>query len=408
MVPLVTATRCQMIATSRADHLAQLYTGFSMLDRAGEIELSQRVHCIELNRPDQPAHLRSARQQHLQVIVNDDVRVLFDMHDSWEIDQDAAERADFYFKRSYAPEKIPLAMRARVFPFGLNYVVYPDHFDRFEVHRSVGLRRGTSVLQGVAASTAAQLRLTRGRFRPYLSKMTARPDPTVEPRVIFMARAWDPVEGGDRSPEKVEQRIRINDVRAACIAQLRRAFGTRFFGGLQPTEYARSQYPSALVDDPRLCEQGRYVELLRQFPICVATTGLHDSIGFKLPEYVAFSKAIVSERLNYVVPGGFCEGRNYLEFGTADECVEAVGRLFESSSLREALMENNWRYYADFGRPDALVRRALRIVFAEHEGDDAEWLATERQSTSMNAALKHRAGSIARLQPGSGNNSRLR
>jgi hypothetical protein len=47
--------------------------------------------------------------------------------------------------------------------------------------------------------------------------------------------------------------------------------------------------------------------------------GLYESNGWKLGEYVAGSKAIVSEHLHYDAPGNFSPEQNYLEFNSADE-----------------------------------------------------------------------------------------
>jgi hypothetical protein len=97
----------------------------------------------------------------------------------------------------------------------------------------------------------------------------------------------------------------------------------------------------------------------------VATTGLHGSTGWKLAEYVAFAKAIVSERLVYEVPGAFAPGRNYIEFTSPEECLNGAVRLIEDGALRQQLMQNNAAYYRDYLRPDALVRNALQTALEQ-------------------------------------------
>jgi hypothetical protein len=98
---------------------------------------------------------------------------------------------------------------------------------------------------------------------------------------------------------------------------------------------------------------------MRSHAICVATTGLHGSIGWKLAEYVAFSKAIITEKLVYTVPGDFGPGRNYIEFASPEDCAAAAMRLVEDRGLRERLMLNNVAYYRAYLRPDALVGNAM-------------------------------------------------
>jgi hypothetical protein len=114
-----------------------------------------------------------------------------------------------------------------------------------------------------------------------------------------------------------------------------------------------------LIADPMLAAKRRYMKLLQSHPICVATAGLHGSIGGKFAEYVCLSKAILSEKLHYTVPGDLREGRNYLEFATADECIEQARRLFSDRALRNRLMSNNTRYYNAWLRPDMLILNTL-------------------------------------------------
>ena len=44
---------------------------------------------------------------------------------------------------------------------------------------------------------------------------------------------------------------------------------------------------------------------------------------------MAFSKAILTEKLIYGVPGDFESERNYLEFASPETCVDAAIRLVE-------------------------------------------------------------------------------
>ncbi|MBV1906550.1 MAG: hypothetical protein KUG75_10760, partial [Pseudomonadales bacterium] len=95
------------------------------------------------------------------------------------------------------------------------------------------------------------------------------------------------------------------------------------------------------------------------YPICVATTGLHQSIGWKFAEYIAFSKAILSETLNFEVPGKLSEGMNFLEFTSAEACVENASILMSDHELRKKLMLNNAIYYHKNMRPDNLILRTI-------------------------------------------------
>jgi hypothetical protein len=198
-------------------------------------------------------------------------------------------------------------------------------------------------------------------FRATMGQMSAPPERAQPPRVLFMARAWDPTDDPARPAEKVEQRRQINEVRAECVRLLRKEFGAAFTGGFRHTPYALTHHKDVLLPDDRLSTKENYIRLLREHSIGIATTGLHESIGWKLAEYAAFSKAIAAERLRFEVPGELAAGDNYLEFDSPETCVEQTLRLFTDRGLREAMMECNQRYYEACLRPDVLMLRTLRM-----------------------------------------------
>ena len=119
-----------------------------------------------------------------------------------------------------------------------------------------------------------------------------------------------------------------------------------------------------LVVPPGSTSQVNYLNTLKAFPICVATTGLHGSTGWKLAEYVAFAKAIVSERLVYEVPGPLPRQELH-RVHFAGGCLNGVVRLIEDGALRQQLMQSNAAYYRDYLRPDALVRNALQTALEQ-------------------------------------------
>lgn len=147
-------------------------------------------------------------------------------------------------------------------------------------------------------------------------------------------------------------------MRARCIALLRKELGPRFLGGFVPDRFARERYGKLLATEG-LTAREQYFEALRRFPICIATTGLHGTIGWKLAEYVAFSRAILCEPLPCQLPGGFAAGTHYLPFTRPEECVAQAQRLIANRDLRAGMMASNAEYYRAHVRPDSLVLHAL-------------------------------------------------
>jgi hypothetical protein len=343
-VPMIT---CNLTCHSYSFHVSQICTGFSLLHQAGEIVLTQQ--CRQPNfHANKPEHLRDASDAHLSVIVNRAIHLFYDCHDSYEIDEEAASSVHYYFKRSFDPGNIPHSLKAEVFPLGLNYPVFCNEVDSFEDER-------ISAFEPESRD-----------FDPPLSRLTVGelhglPDRFREPQALFICRTWDPFDVSD--PKKTAERFRLNEMRARCIELLRDEFGSCFLGGFMHDDYAVRNYPHLLLTDNEISKKGNYITLLNRYPIGVTTTGLHDSVGWKMGEYVAFSKAIVSERLNYEVPGHFRAGTNYLEFDEPAQCVEAVRELISNNDLRYEMMKSNHEYYLAYLQPDAMVRKTLKMVF---------------------------------------------
>lgn len=361
--------RCELTWYSSGGHLQQLFTGFLMLHRRGLLRLSQRFSRQGL-RPSALPHLRDVSGAHLGVRLegapfDGPLHVHYDCHDAVEVNEDRLEHCDFYFKRSYSQKYVDglPGHRSKLFPLGLYYRVLPDAPHRLSVERA--LMTG----EGLGARLQALVDALDGRnwlkYNPRVRELEALPQPDLAPRVLFLAAAHDPYGSQGRTREKIDEMCAINEMRASCIRVLRKELGARFLGGFIHSPYARRAHADVLVQDNGLTRKRRYVRLLKSFPICIATTGLHGSIGGKFAEYVALSKAIVSERLNYAVPGDLQAGHHYLEFGSAEECAAQSMRLVEDRDARARLMFNNARYYQSHLRPDALVLNSLLTALSE-------------------------------------------
>lgn len=353
--------RCELIINSDVEHLRQIYTGFSILHGKGFLRLKQTIPKEFLLGKNNPERWDDYKFFNAKVVVNDKVTVVYDAHDWNWIDEEILSAADFYFKRSYDANFISqLKEGNKVFPLGLNYQVVSGERDIFQLERAA-FYAGRNRIKAIIKA----LRVGKFGETERLGKMQAYPKFDLPPKALFMARAWDADLIENKQRKKAVENI--NETRAECVRRLRKEFGARFFGGLAHEDYAVKHFKDCLLPDGNLSNKRKYLEILKEFPVCVATTGLNDSIGWKLGEYVAFSKAIVTEPPHFQVPGLFTKETNYLEFTSPDKAVEAVTRLFENKNLRAAVMMNNYRYYQSFVRPDALILNSLATV-CEHGG----------------------------------------
>lgn len=354
-------TKVEIFCTSNAHFLQRVYTGLRMLEQQGEVDLFPRY---AQDRWSSLGFASLAWPMNLLVRINDAKLVLFDLNDNGEIWWEDLHRVDYYFKRSFCAQAIgPEQAYRKVFPFGLNYVTYERNPSWFSLQR-IRLEKNAWQKLRAALKTLGWLRLFSGRlYRPTLENCQAEPDFSLPPAVIFMTRLWDPKKQSGIGREIAEAN---NAMRVACLRKLRQAWGPRFIGGLDPARYAYTprEFADCLVPHASWSAQGNYFQRLRQVPIAVDTRGLANSIGYKFAEYLAFSRAIVAEKQCFQAPG-LAAGQHYLEFTTADECVEKVALLMNDEALRHKLMAASQAYYQHYLPADVAMRRMLSTVLAQ-------------------------------------------
>jgi hypothetical protein len=344
-----------------------LLTGFAMLARAGRIRLEFDLRPMDPPEPNLAWHIRDKACVHIELEVEGGGSAAIDPHDSWEVDEALLARHPLYFKRSLLPNLVLLPGGDKLRPLGLVHDVRTDFANLFELRRelsgasSIAQRSRVFARWALAAAGADRLGLVQ---RTVCSRMHAAPVHGQEPRVLLMAGLWDPALVPEDAPAKREEWRRLNAQRVECIRALRREFGGRFHGGVKPTAFARREFPDVVLEDPHATSQPEFLRQVRAHPVCVTSTGLHGSNGGRLAEFVSFSRAIVTEPLQYAVQGDFGAGTHFLEYRDPGNCVAQVARLFEDTVAREAMMERNHDYYRQWLHPERLALRLIALTSA--------------------------------------------
>jgi hypothetical protein len=350
-----TTLACHLICESDSAHLLQLYAGFAELTRQHRITVTAEKARSYRGSLYSPPLLR--------VIVDGRRHVVYDTSDDHQLAASVnLDAVDLYFKRSYRGAYLRgLPNGHKVRPLGLNYAVYSP--SDFLYRRALWSGRLSDMLSHSLRANrrlSSWLNLHTSVATSHIGMYEGWPRLNHDPRILFVTQCW-PLDRS-RDARHRSDRDDINQARAACVRALRREFRSRFVGGIIPDAYARREFPDVLLADGAASHKRRYLAAMHDSDICVATAGLQGSNGWKLGEYVAAAKAIVTERLRNEVPGGFRSEDNYLEFSTPDGCVQAAARLVDDPALRWQMMVNNMRYYAQYLRPDMLIWQSLSAV----------------------------------------------
>ncbi|HYH15821.1 MAG TPA: hypothetical protein VD794_11400 [Flavisolibacter sp.] len=338
-------------------HLMQIYAGFFELHKKGIIRLKAR-----------PVGKATSGPHILVVTINKKYKVAYDALDgfSWIIGDKEQNlsyfqnnfKVDFYFKRSFHQQLYQYKpANCHIFPLGLNYNVYPD-YNMLAYNPTL-----KDKLKYVLKTNRLFNRVSSKNFF-YAKDFEHHPTNHSVDRILFITRAWDPQEA--RWEGARPHREMVNQMRAECIRLCRKEFGDRFTGGLSTDAYSTKHFADLIIPN-EYTGKSRFLQAVKEHSICIATTGLHDSIGWKLGEYVAASRAIVSEPLHYEVPGNFKKDQNYLAFETPAQLIEQIQKLLDNKELILQMMQNNHQYYTDYVKPDKLVLNTLLQVLQHIE-----------------------------------------
>jgi hypothetical protein len=275
---------CTLYSVSDEAHTAPIYAGLYALHCEGLIKLRQRFRGADLQGrlPDLPGthKLLDRSAAALFVDVNGVGLVCFDVRDGGSYYDEVLPHVALYAKRSFHSHD---AWAHKTMALGLNYAAYHDRTSLAEWAKTISRAQmsGQFIKHLARAFSRASRPVGRATNAPTASNLSSPPDESLEGRVLFLARTWDTHEApGEKNLE------RINETRAECIRALRQAFGARFFGGLVRTAFALKRYPDCVVPEDVRTSRTQYLKRLRRFPICIATTGLHQSVGWKFVEYV--------------------------------------------------------------------------------------------------------------------------
>lgn len=326
-------------------HVSQILTGFYMLAKSGQYDISFVDKRSENKFPSFP---------YVEVIYNGK-KLIYDLLDGYQYPDEIKSLlsdCDFYFKRSYSGEynasKI-IENINKMHPLGFNYHV---------------TERGSLINEPFWKETLKIIlgKETMNIFYPsvFEEKPVFKADDE-EKNILFLTRVWGFGSGSTLSAALQQERKTIDEMRTEVCRKLIEKYKKNAFVGICDGTFAREYAPELIVPH-KYTKRINYIKILHKSDVCIGTMGLHESIGWKTAEYVAAAKGIINERLHYEVPGDFELGKNYIEANTAKEILESVDILMNNPDMLFDMKNANYEYYQKYLRPDRLVDNTLKIV----------------------------------------------
>lgn len=319
-------------------HLNQIYDGFWKLKQKGIIDLvSKRVQL----KNEKPV---------IKVIVDHKYTLIYDTLDglNW-IDGTTEENlnyfksnsnCDLYFKRSFDSKIESYLEKGIIHPLGLNFSFHPEGNFPFTM--------------GERLKFILKNNIKKNSFK--LHAFEHPPIVNQDNRILFLCGLWNP-DDVESSQLRI-QRQKINEDRIAFVRACKSEFGKRFTGGIQLSDHAQKMAKDILVPF-EITNKRNFMASIKSHNICIATTGLHNSTGFKFAEYIAASRAVITEPLHYQLPGDFHNGKNYLSFENSSELISNIHSLLDDKNKMQSMMLENYRYYNNYVDSEKLILNTL-------------------------------------------------
>src|SRR5437879_2798125 len=275
---------CEVYAYGTSEQVSLIYTGFALLAAKKQINLTWNFDQYSRYGKTPGQFVSPYDLQGVFVVINQNKTIFYDTTDGENMVNDALNVSDIYFKRSYLESAIPAEYMGKVFPLGLNFPVYKGMFDRFEFYRLFFSSRNYK--KSPRELIKWILRNAFIKYNPTVKNMHFSPKTNQEPRVLFMVRTLDPDNFPAALTEENKEMWRktctdTNETRASVIKTLRKELGSRFYGGFSKNEHAEKSYKDLLLEDNNLSKKKNYLKILHNHAICIATTGLYNSISCK-------------------------------------------------------------------------------------------------------------------------------
>lgn len=343
--------------------LCQPLAGLQMLFKKKEINLKVDIHLIK----------KLPHSEYLEIIVSNKY-ILLDLHDGDTTDDKYYEQFNIIFKRSIDPQVLSKRKEASKFqPYGLNYLSTCKGNPYFSPN--------ANNIWKFFTSKEALIRLTKNLINKYSNYLPINRK-TVDlldysyfdyiPRkktidVLFLTRLWFPYDifntenkikdAFKKHPELIKT-YNLDLLRISVIKYLNSQHDLKSVAGISHTSNLLSEHKNLTVNGD-ITQRRNFISLARESKICVTTTGLWDSIGWKFGEFINLGCVVLTESNVHIVKENLVLNQNYFEFNNLDDFKNKINILLGDNDLLDKVASNNILYACKHLKPDCLMSDIL-------------------------------------------------
>lgn len=129
-----------------------------------------------------------------------------------------------------------------------------------------------------------------------------------------------------------------------------------------PYQQYKKEFKDILID--KRIGMKDYLKGTRLSSIVFNTPSVCQCHGWKLAEYLAMGKAIISTPLSNVMPGDFKNGEHYICCNDVDSMEQMIRALHDDETMRNELKCNAKKYFEEYLSPHAVINRILDRAYS--------------------------------------------
>jgi glycosyltransferase involved in cell wall biosynthesis len=272
---------------------------------------------------------------------NEEIKIAIDAFDSTRINEELAKWSDIYGKVNYQSNKIPPGCLGKVKPIGPSFGIRIWNLPQLLYYSVLNYRKAKGLVY-----------MKENFFKNYWRQYRRLPLKNYQPcyqsdhnYIYFISSLW-------------KKEDRVNKKRAEFILACKNIKEIDFEGGFAPRSDGDTLGYDKLITN-RLGLKD-YIRKIKKSVLVFNTPAVQDCHGWKLAEYLALGKTIISTRMFNEFPANLVN-RKHLYILEKNEYLESVIKeINQNPDFRSSLEKNARLYYENNLKPEIVINRLLK------------------------------------------------
>jgi hypothetical protein len=285
-----------------------------------------------------------------------ETRIVIDPGDGATIrNHEGLEWCDVYAKINFAPSVVPKEYVHKCVAIGPSFAI-----KMWQPTEALGMalrnyRTCVDYSRSAPNANGSLLHFAnyRRQYKYRLPLKTYTPVRSKDDYIFFIASLWDDAGG-----------LGVNERRVIFVESCKAIAPGKFEGGFLPSQHMsnsdRVRCSRHMAD--RRIPFPEYIEKTKASALVFNTPAMWSCHGWKLGEFLALGKAIISTPLTRALPVPLVHGKHihYVD-GSYESINAAVELVLTDREYREFLEANAHEYYANFLDPERVIQRLIKL-----------------------------------------------